>query len=305
MTGVPEPTLRAWERRYGIPSPKRTGSGYRLYSAKDVEQAREMRALCAGGMAAADAAKLLLAAIDDAPPKATAGEIDPYAAAIDEFLEAVLRFDDEALDRQMRRLMFMGTSMAILDRVLTPVLHEIGKRWHDGELSVAQEHLASQRLSTVLRDLLGLSPGADSDSRVLLACFAEDDHELGLLGTAIRFSSWGFRPIFLGARTPPGAVHSAVEAVSPVLVALSVTVTPNRARARELLDDYAVACAGVPWVVGGGGVGPIAEMVRSRGGVVAPESSAELRAIVKKLSERASKTVSQPKGKGKGKIKTP
>ena len=31
MTGIPAATLRAWERRYGIPSPERTASGYRLY----------------------------------------------------------------------------------------------------------------------------------------------------------------------------------------------------------------------------------------------------------------------------------
>ncbi|MEO8875988.1 MAG: MerR family transcriptional regulator [Polyangiaceae bacterium] len=305
MTGVPEPTLRAWERRYGLPSPERTASGYRVYSTKDVELAREMRSLCDSGMAAADAAKLLLKAKRDAPADARPGDIEPYAASVKAFLDAVLRFDDLAIDLEIRKLMFLGTSLAILDRVLTPALHEIGRRWHEGELSVAQEHLASQRLSTVLRDLLRLSPGADSDARVLLACFAEDDHELGLLGTAIRFSSWGFRPIFLGARTPPGAIRSAIGAVSPALVALSVTVTPHPARARELVDEYAVACEGVPWLVGGGGVKPIAEMIRKSGGVVAPEASAELRALARNLSNAASESPSRTKAKSKGKAKAP
>lgn len=31
-TGVSEPTLRVWERRYGFPEPQRTGSGHRRYS---------------------------------------------------------------------------------------------------------------------------------------------------------------------------------------------------------------------------------------------------------------------------------
>ncbi len=65
LTGVPETTLRAWERRYGIPRPDRTASGYRLYDADDIGRVREMRRLCSEGIAAAEAAKILLA--DDAP----------------------------------------------------------------------------------------------------------------------------------------------------------------------------------------------------------------------------------------------
>ena len=37
QTGLKPDTLRAWERRYGLPSPQRTESGHRLYSQHDVE----------------------------------------------------------------------------------------------------------------------------------------------------------------------------------------------------------------------------------------------------------------------------
>ncbi len=57
QTGVPEATLRAWERRYQVPKPLRTPSGYRLYSPHDVQQVQQIRALCEGGMSPADAAK--------------------------------------------------------------------------------------------------------------------------------------------------------------------------------------------------------------------------------------------------------
>jgi hypothetical protein len=66
-----------------------------------------------------------------------------------------------------------------------------------------------------------------------------------------------------------------------VLVALSVTMTPNLARARELVDDYASACGDVPWIVGGSGVHEIADMIRAKGGVVAPEDASALRAVVR------------------------
>jgi acyl-CoA hydrolase len=59
-TGIPEATLRAWERRYHVPKPSRTPSGYRLYSPDDVAQVRKMRELCEAGVSPADAAKEIL-----------------------------------------------------------------------------------------------------------------------------------------------------------------------------------------------------------------------------------------------------
>jgi acyl-CoA hydrolase len=56
-TGVPEATLRAWERRYQVPKPQRTPSGYRLYSQDDVATVKRMRELCDAGISPADAAK--------------------------------------------------------------------------------------------------------------------------------------------------------------------------------------------------------------------------------------------------------
>ena len=36
-TGIAADTLRAWERRYGLPMPGRTPGGHRLYSKRDIE----------------------------------------------------------------------------------------------------------------------------------------------------------------------------------------------------------------------------------------------------------------------------
>ncbi|MDV7400978.1 MerR family transcriptional regulator, partial [Arthrospira platensis SPKY1] len=36
-TGIKPHTLRAWERRYGLPQPERTPGGHRLYSQRDID----------------------------------------------------------------------------------------------------------------------------------------------------------------------------------------------------------------------------------------------------------------------------
>jgi acyl-CoA hydrolase len=75
-TGVPEATLRAWERRYQVPKPSRTPSGYRLYSQDDVAQVRRMRELCEAGISPADAAKEILVA-ESAPKEVRRRAAEP------------------------------------------------------------------------------------------------------------------------------------------------------------------------------------------------------------------------------------
>jgi acyl-CoA hydrolase len=83
-TGIPEATLRAWERRYQIPKPSRTPSGYRLYSSDDVAQVRKMRELCEAGVSPADAAKeIMLAGADVRVPKDSRGKRDLGASKVE------------------------------------------------------------------------------------------------------------------------------------------------------------------------------------------------------------------------------
>ena len=59
-TGVSPELLRAWEQRYGLLQPTRTPGGFRLYSADDEARVQRMQSLVSGGLAAAQAARLVL-----------------------------------------------------------------------------------------------------------------------------------------------------------------------------------------------------------------------------------------------------
>lgn len=59
MLGVPVATLRTWEDRYGQVVPARNASGHRLYSRRQVEQLRYVRAQMSEGASVADAYRLL------------------------------------------------------------------------------------------------------------------------------------------------------------------------------------------------------------------------------------------------------
>src|SRR6185503_17940821 len=144
--GVSDHVLRAWERRYRLLRQVRTAGGFRLYSEADLDRVRRMQAYLAQGVSAAEAAQ---AAVDGEPPAGSgAGAGGPahrdgltdagatLAAALDEF-------DEPAAQAILDRLLGALTVEAVLRDVVLPYLRALGDRWERGDVSVAQEHFAS------------------------------------------------------------------------------------------------------------------------------------------------------------------
>src|SRR3954470_11434673 len=57
-TGLKPDTLRAWERRYGLPDPQRTESGHRLYSQNDINMLKWLSMRQEEGMSISRAVEL-------------------------------------------------------------------------------------------------------------------------------------------------------------------------------------------------------------------------------------------------------
>ena len=57
-TGIAADTLRAWERRYGLPMPQRTAGGHRLYSQRDIETIKWLMTRQAEGLSISRAVDL-------------------------------------------------------------------------------------------------------------------------------------------------------------------------------------------------------------------------------------------------------
>ena len=277
LTGIPAPSLRAWERRYGVPTPGRTGKGYRLYSQRDVDMLGRMRDLCEAGVSASDAARMVgQAPVGQAPVGGSpAGEqlprsppSGPHAAVAARIVAAVERYDVDALERELHLAQSMGSAPLIFEEIFAPAMREIGDGWHQGRLSISQEHLASEVLARASRSLLDLVQPGSAPKTALLACWDEEQHVLPLYGIAFRLAQWGYRCIVLGARTPPEALAEAVEGLRPALVGLSLTVTPPPAVVSPQLAAYAQAVGRCRWVVGGQGAAGIRARLQAAGAMV-------------------------------------
>lgn len=231
--GVSTDVLRAWERRYGLLSPIRSEGGYRLYSEADERRVRLMQEQLTRGLSAAEAAQAALRQ----PPETRPPETHPAAvprglsAAGDALAEALEGFDEPSAQVLLDRLLAEFTPETVLRDVVLPVLRRLGERWEHGEVTVAQEHFASNVIRTRLA-ALGRGWGRGRGPRALLACAPGELHDIALLAFGVVLHRNGWRVLYLGAATPVPDLLHAVAAASPELV-LVTSADPS------LLDDMA------------------------------------------------------------------
>ncbi|MEZ4473803.1 MAG: MerR family transcriptional regulator [bacterium] len=269
LSGVPAPTLRAWERRYGIPSPQRTESSYRLYTEADVDLVRRLKALCDQGMAPSQAAEVVRRIAEAEPTTTVDLPTDAWQVAAGQIIDAVQRFDPTALEMAVQRSMLLGSARTIFDKVFAPALRRIGDEWHAGHLSIAQEHMASEYLGNATRELLRLVQPTAPLRTVVLACVAGEYHVMALYGTALHFVQWGYRVVILGVDTPAEALADSVASLHPHAIGLSATQAHPKEQFAQLLTRYADAVGTTPWVIGGHGANQHGALINRLGGILA------------------------------------
>jgi DNA-binding transcriptional MerR regulator/methylmalonyl-CoA mutase cobalamin-binding subunit len=230
--GVGAETLRAWERRYGVLQPRRTAGNTRLYSALDEARVRVMKRYIAQRLPVAQAAEMAMAArLRLSPGQTDAVPEHEVQRSIEALGSALESFDETAADRTLQQLLGAFSPSAVLRDVVLPYLHDVGERWADAHLSVAQEHFASYFFQARIQALArgwdrGLGP------RAVLAAAPEDHHTLGLACFGIALHRLGWRIVALGAATPIEMVAQVASSTNAQLIAISTSLPGG-------LDAYA------------------------------------------------------------------
>ena len=128
QTGVNPVTLRAWERRYGLIVPLRTGSGHRRYSTKDVARIRLILTWMERGIAVGQVKGLLC--IPQAPTAADASPASPWEEQRRYLMHAVANLAERQLDERFNAAVALYPPLALYRQLLEPLLDKLELRWH-------------------------------------------------------------------------------------------------------------------------------------------------------------------------------
>jgi methanogenic corrinoid protein MtbC1 len=236
-TGLKQDTLRAWERRYGLPQPDRTSGGHRLYSQRDIDTLKWLVARQNEGLSISRAVdlwhRLESEGADplqeqqptgltlDVAPVSLSGTGNNLDTLRQNWINACLNFDEKLAEQLLTQAAALFSPEMVCIEFLQRGLAEIGQKWIDGQISVQQEHFASGLAVRRLEALIAGSPNPTRPGRILIACPPEELHVFSLLLVTFLLRRNGWETVFLGANVPVSHLEETIKAVKPNLVVLA------------------------------------------------------------------------------------
>ncbi|MFN2188389.1 MAG: MerR family transcriptional regulator [Candidatus Promineifilaceae bacterium] len=217
QTGLKADTLRAWERRYGLPNPGRSAGRHRLYSQRDIDTIKWLRARQGEGMSISNAVELWMSLEDEgndpllmeefatpsvAAPRPTARGGQDLEELRDAWIAACSNFDESASASILSEAFALFAVEDVCLQVILDGMHHIGQGWYEGDVAVEQEHFASAIAKRQLEALVSAAPAPTRPEKIVVGAAPGDLHDLALLMITLLLKRRGWDVIYLGANVP-------------------------------------------------------------------------------------------------------
>lgn len=142
------------------------------------------------------------------------------------------------------------------DAIIAPAMWLVGELWERGEISIAEEHIATEISIRVLalHSEAKRVRRARRRSRVMLATPAGELHVVALRMTGDLLRDAGFDVVMVGADVPPTALAASARRHHPDVVCLSSTMPGGGDEVMIAVDEVQRVAPGVGFVIGGQGL---------------------------------------------------
>jgi len=146
----------------------------------------------------------------------------------------------------------LGPRAAYTD-VLLPAQREVGRLWHAGELSIAEEHMVTEATKRAMSVVANQAPRSAPNGRtVLVAAVAGNVHDVGLRALADLYQLSGWRVIFVGSDVPMQDLPTMLSFFEVDLLMLGATLATHVPRVEQAIRSIRERCERPVRVVVGG-----------------------------------------------------
>jgi DNA-binding transcriptional MerR regulator len=249
QTGLKPDTVRAWERRYNLPTPQRSPGGHRLYSQRDVDTLHWLVARQGEGLSISRAVELwhqieaqgrdpLEAPAPTARPPFPAPGPGSGGETLDKLREewsaSCLAFDEGQAEQTLAQAFALYPPETVVTELLQKAVSDVGRGWYEGSVTVQQEHFCSALAVRRLEALVMASPPPTRPGRILAACPPQEFHVFGLLVLTFLLRRRGWEVVYLGANVPADQLEATLTAANPHLVVLAAQQLQSAAALLDL-----------------------------------------------------------------------
>jgi DNA-binding transcriptional MerR regulator/methylmalonyl-CoA mutase cobalamin-binding subunit len=251
LTGISTHTLRVWEKRYGTPVPFRLPSGHRRYPKDEVPRLRAVARALKEGHRPRKLAKASLSEIESllnvssllpgssaVTPNITETQFEnSRELVLESWIEAVHKFSYQTLDNSFFEEWAKAGGLSFINQLAVPFLNKVGRGWETGEISISQEHFASERLYDFLGSKWRQLNERNDGAKILITSLPGDNHNLGLQMAATLASICKYKVVFIGSDTPCEEIFSAVLKTNSDILCLGVSCYYDKQKAAKFISN--------------------------------------------------------------------
>ena len=243
QTQVNVSTLRAWEQRYGVPQPKRTDHGHRLYSQRDIEIIKWLKLATEDGISISQAVVMLQEDPEEEQPTNVLVEAKtPRLTIADagwpdlktQLFEALINSNLRQANVLLSTAISLFPIEILVHDVILPIMNDFSRRWVDGTGCMVVEQVAVQMIRQRLTSLLQVHAPYTNGPRMLVGSTSGEQHDLGSLIYALLMEQEGWEVIFMGPSLGMTGLADFFVRLAPAVVVLTASMVENVASIQQV-----------------------------------------------------------------------
>lgn len=236
LSGIKAHTLRIWEQRYNLLSPKRTDTNIRFYDDDDLKLILNVALLNDNGYKISKIAKMNLSEI-----RAEVVTLSERTLTHDDQIHALticmIEMDEERFDKVLStNILKIGFEQTMLN-IIYPFMSKIGVLWQTGAINPAQEHFMSNLVRQKLIVAIDGQIYKGGGKKFLLFLPEGELHEISLLFAAYLIKLKGHKVFYLGQSTPRADLELVYKMHKPDYLMTVITTSPGSEQVQEYVDD--------------------------------------------------------------------
>ncbi|MCH7398832.1 MerR family transcriptional regulator [Belliella sp. DSM 107340] len=238
LSGIKAHTLRIWEQRYNLLTPKRTDTNIRFYDDHDLKLILNVALLNDNGFKISKIAKMDIAEIRQEVVKLTERTLT-HDDQIHALTICMIEMDEERFDKVLStNILKIGFEQTMLN-IIYPFMSKIGVLWQTGAINPAQEHFISNLVRQKLIVAIDGQVYKGGGKKFLLFLPEGELHEISLLFAAYLIKLKGHKVFYLGQSTPKADLELICKMHRPDYLMTVITTAPGSEQVEEYINVLA------------------------------------------------------------------
>ncbi|WP_075348852.1 MerR family transcriptional regulator [Algoriphagus marinus] len=233
LSGIKAHTLRIWEQRYNLLSPKRTDTNIRFYDDDDLKLILNVALLNDNGFKISK-----IASMDRPEMREEVMKLTERSLTHDDQIHALticmIEMDEERFEKILSsNIIKLGFEQTMMN-IIYPFMSKIGVLWQTGAINPAQEHFISNLVRQKLIVAIDGQVLAANGKKFLLFLPEGELHEISILFATFLIKNKGHKVIYLGQNTPNEDLSQVYDIHRPEFMMTVITTSP----AVEYVEEY-------------------------------------------------------------------